>query len=441
MGYHQKQARKYRKGNREFGLILNMHFVKFKSSDGIIFELDKNAIEMSATFCTMVDALGDKDDGVILLNKFNSTILRLVVDWMNHHVDDPFPDDERRIEGFRDDYYNSELYDYDLELLKDCSIHILFQLSLAANYLEVDGLMVFASMGIANILKAKNLLHLKPKIDSCIRRLHLKVTEDMSAESEEMIEYHKAVEEMQVLIDEIVEFQPRVNYQLHCNNRKLTKEEEEEEKEFAERVAEMQNDIDEVIELDPVNVQRLAASLSIDETNNTTFAFREQADTANGESYEWYGVDWQRRIQETQEKEWLHIVQVKEWQRKVEEMQEKERKFHQEMEEERQRRVHYEEWQCRVQDEELQRKVKKMQEVIQKFLQEKEVERQRRVQYEEWRRRVQYEEWQRRVQFAAWQRGVQDAIEWQRKVEEMRVEEQKILQEMDEEELHMLGLG
>ncbi|KAG8194042.1 hypothetical protein JTE90_028385 [Oedothorax gibbosus] len=145
----------------------------------------------------------------------------------------------------------------------------------------------------------------------------------------------------------------------------------------------MQNDIDEVVELDPVNVQRMAASLSIDEINSTSFGFREQEDTANGESYEWYGEDWQRRIQEIQEKEWLHIVQDKEWQRKVEEIREKERKFLLEMEEEHQRRVHYEEWQRRLQDEELQRKVQEMQEVIQKFLQEKEEERQRRVQYEE----------------------------------------------------------
>lgn len=82
-----------------------MHLVKLKSLDGILFELDKNAVRMSTTLQTMVDTLGDKDDGVIVLNKLNSTLLRLIVNWLNHHIDDPFPDDEKRIEGIRDDYY------------------------------------------------------------------------------------------------------------------------------------------------------------------------------------------------------------------------------------------------------------------------------------------------------------------------------------------------
>jgi len=131
-----------------------MSIIKLQSSDGEIFEVDVQIARCSLTIKTMLEDLGgDTDEGedeVVPLPNVNSAILRKVIQWATHHKDDPAPAEDDESKEKRTDDISS----WDADFLK-VDQGTLFELILAANYLDIKGLLDVTCKTVANMIKGK----------------------------------------------------------------------------------------------------------------------------------------------------------------------------------------------------------------------------------------------------------------------------------------------
>ncbi|KAL3074622.1 hypothetical protein niasHT_013362 [Heterodera trifolii] len=157
-----------------------------KSNDDEVFEVDRNVIRLSTTLNTMFQDLGmDQAEAgekmytdPIPLANVNGAILRKVIAWCNHHKDDtPTGEDAESKERRTDD-----IPSWDVEFLK-VDQGTLFELILAANYLDVRGLLDVACKTVANMIKGKS-------PDEIRRTFNIK--NDFTPEEEEQIRRENA---------------------------------------------------------------------------------------------------------------------------------------------------------------------------------------------------------------------------------------------------------
>lgn len=119
-----------------------MTVIKLQSSDGEIFETDIQVAKCCGTIKTMLEDCGidEEDEAVVPLPNVNSAILRKVLQWAQFHKDDPpVADDDENKEKRTDD-----ISSWDADFLK-VDQGTLFELILAANYLETKGECVWPS--------------------------------------------------------------------------------------------------------------------------------------------------------------------------------------------------------------------------------------------------------------------------------------------------------
>ena len=129
-----------------------MPYVKLQSSDNEVFEVDVEIAKQSEVIRPMVENCDydDFDDEPIPLLNVNAAILKKVIEWATHHKDDPPPkEDEENREKRTDDI---ELFDR--EFLK-VDQGTLFELILAANYLDMKLLLDVLCKTVANMIKGK----------------------------------------------------------------------------------------------------------------------------------------------------------------------------------------------------------------------------------------------------------------------------------------------
>lgn len=126
--------------------------IKLQSCDGTIFDIDVEIAMKSQTIKTMLDDLGmdDGEDEIVPLPNVNAAILQRVVSWCTHHKDDPpaGEDDDNK------DKRTDDISAWDQDFLK-VDQGTLFELILAANYLDIKGLLDDTTKTIANMIKGK----------------------------------------------------------------------------------------------------------------------------------------------------------------------------------------------------------------------------------------------------------------------------------------------
>lgn len=129
-----------------------MPSVKLQSSDYEVFEVDVEIAKQSEVIRPMVENHydDDYDDEPIPLLNVNSTILKKVIEWATYHKDDPLPpEDEENREKRTDD-----IEPFDREFLK-VDQGTLFELMLAANYLDIKSLLDVTCKAVANMIKGR----------------------------------------------------------------------------------------------------------------------------------------------------------------------------------------------------------------------------------------------------------------------------------------------
>ncbi|KAH8249863.1 hypothetical protein KR038_002674, partial [Drosophila bunnanda] len=130
----------------------NMPNIKLQSSDDEIFDTDIQIAKCSGTIKTMLEDCGMEDDenAVVPLPNVNSTILRKVLTWAHYHKDDPQPTEDDESKEKRTD----DIISWDADFLK-VDQGTLFELILAANYLDIKGLLELTCKTVANMIKGK----------------------------------------------------------------------------------------------------------------------------------------------------------------------------------------------------------------------------------------------------------------------------------------------
>ncbi|CAI6364842.1 unnamed protein product [Macrosiphum euphorbiae] len=129
-----------------------MPMIKLQSSDGEVFQVDFEIAKASVTIKTMVEDLGleEEDEENVPLPNVNPGILKKVIQWATYHKDDPpaAEDDEGR------EKRTDDISSWDADFLK-VDQGTLFELILAANYLDIKGLLDVTCKTVANMIKGK----------------------------------------------------------------------------------------------------------------------------------------------------------------------------------------------------------------------------------------------------------------------------------------------
>lgn len=86
----------------------------------------------------------------IPLPNVNATILRKVIQWCQYHKEDPIPAEDVENKDRRTD----DIPSWDVEFLK-VDQGTLFEIILAANYLDIRGLLDVSCKTVANMIKGK----------------------------------------------------------------------------------------------------------------------------------------------------------------------------------------------------------------------------------------------------------------------------------------------
>jgi S-phase kinase-associated protein 1 len=130
-----------------------MAIIKLQSSNGDIFPIDVVIAKKSNTIKTMLESLGIEEgsqEEAVPLPNVTTDILKKVIEWCTVHKDDPEPDEDS------DEYWETrtnEITGWDVDFFK-MDQATLFELILAANYLDVKGLLDVACKAVSNLIIA-----------------------------------------------------------------------------------------------------------------------------------------------------------------------------------------------------------------------------------------------------------------------------------------------
>lgn len=138
-----------------------MPIIKLQSSDNEIFETDMKIAKCSGTIKTMLEDCGiddDQDGAIVPLPNVDSKILRLILRWAEQHKDDSIPADDG--DGKDEEKRSDKIPAWDADFLK-VDQATLYEITLAANYLDIKGLLDSSCKTIANMIKGKSAEEIK----------------------------------------------------------------------------------------------------------------------------------------------------------------------------------------------------------------------------------------------------------------------------------------
>ena len=130
--------------------------IKLQSSDGEIFPVDVEIARKSTTIKTMLEDLGitgeEDDTEAVPLPNVNATILKKVLEWATYHKNDSLP----KKDDVEDEDKPKTLSSWDDDFFKAVDQSTVFQVIMAANFLNINGLIKAACLSIALKIKGKN---------------------------------------------------------------------------------------------------------------------------------------------------------------------------------------------------------------------------------------------------------------------------------------------
>ncbi|KAJ3286897.1 hypothetical protein HK104_008843 [Borealophlyctis nickersoniae] len=147
--------------------------VKLTSSDGQEFTVAKEIACQSVLIKNMLEDVGDDVDQAIPLPNVSGPILTKVIEYATQHKDDPPlpPEDEVKPKS------SDDIDEWDREFM-NVDQGTLFELILAANYLDMKGLLDLGCKTVANMIKGKSVEEIRKTFN---------IVNDFTPEEEEQI--------------------------------------------------------------------------------------------------------------------------------------------------------------------------------------------------------------------------------------------------------------
>ncbi|KAJ9165458.1 E3 ubiquitin ligase complex SCF subunit scon-3 [Coniochaeta hoffmannii] len=149
--------------------------VSLQSNDGVNIEVDRAVAERSVLIRNMLDDLGDDQiNEAIPIPNVNEAVLKKVVEWCEHHRNDPVqPADEEADTRKK----TTDIEEWDQKFMQ-VDQEMLFEVILAANYLDIKPLLDVGCKTVANMIKGKSPEEIRKTFN---------ITNDFTPEEEEHI--------------------------------------------------------------------------------------------------------------------------------------------------------------------------------------------------------------------------------------------------------------
>lgn len=127
-----------------------MDIIRLQSADLEVFELDADYARHSGWIRSILEESGNLDrQDLISLRTVNGVVLRKVIDWLVHHKDDLTEGDEEMEEK------SEHLLTWDKEFF-DVEKEMLIDLVLAANLLDIRGLLEESCRAVADLIGSRS---------------------------------------------------------------------------------------------------------------------------------------------------------------------------------------------------------------------------------------------------------------------------------------------
>jgi len=125
-----------------------------KEGEARTFTVNRKAIELSVTVKNLLQEMPEDDDtvGPIPLPNVSGSVLEKVITYVTHYHEHPDPDAEKKTEAER---RSAEIPEWDKAFCAELNMEGLFNLILAANYLDIKPLLDLTCKTVANMIKGK----------------------------------------------------------------------------------------------------------------------------------------------------------------------------------------------------------------------------------------------------------------------------------------------
>ncbi|KKY19209.1 putative sulfur metabolism negative regulator [Phaeomoniella chlamydospora] len=123
------------------------------SSDGVEISVDRDVAERSVLIKNMVEDLGEAATSEpIPIPNVNEAVLKKVIEWCQHHKTDPPQSAEDDSDSRKK---TTDIEEWDQKFMQ-VDQEMLFEIILAANYLDIKALLDVGCKTVANMIKGKS---------------------------------------------------------------------------------------------------------------------------------------------------------------------------------------------------------------------------------------------------------------------------------------------
>ena len=150
-------------------------------NEGTKFIVPEWLVRKSKTLNHMMDDLGlDNMENGIPLTNVSEDILKLVIEWLMRHKDDPPIDDTHLAQS---EYVEKHLSPEDEAMFQKLDQTQLFELILAVNYLDIGALLAMCCAQVANLIAGKSTAEIRETFN---------IKNDFTPEEEEAVRQENA---------------------------------------------------------------------------------------------------------------------------------------------------------------------------------------------------------------------------------------------------------
>ncbi|KAI1094414.1 E3 ubiquitin ligase SCF complex, Skp subunit [Rostrohypoxylon terebratum] len=128
-------------------------YIRLQSNDNIKIDVEKAVAERSLLIKNMLEDLGPNADGqTIPIPNVTEPVLRKVIEWCEHHRNDPPATNEDESDNRKK---TTDIDEWDQKFMQ-VDQEMLFEIILASNYLDIKALLDVGCKTVANMIKGKS---------------------------------------------------------------------------------------------------------------------------------------------------------------------------------------------------------------------------------------------------------------------------------------------